>query len=251
MFEKMKINTITTIELSSVCNLECEYCINRLLVEHPARKPGIMTDAVFDRCVEVVKELVDRGTQKEINLNGNGESLLDPLLVRRIDKLRKSIGENATIMLSTNGTLVNRELAAALKSAGLTRIDVSPHKPAVARKVIHYLAEAGLNGVVNWGLIGQSHNWAGQLEPENRVPVEPQGVVCYPLLIGAGYVQSEGDVVPCCYDYRNLGWIGHILDDTILDRPIKQYALCKSCHQIIAEKVVKRDAKAHPASYAN
>ncbi len=54
---------------------------------------------------------------------------------------------------------------------------------------------------------------------------------CDPLIDGRAYVQSEGDVVPCCYDYRNLGRIGHVFDQDILERELKPFALCETCHQ--------------------
>jgi hypothetical protein len=244
----MKINTITTLELSSVCNLDCKWCINRLLVKDPARQAGIMSDVVFDRSLEVIKELVDRGTQRELNLNGNGESLLDGQLIQRIGKLRKALGTKIILMLSTNAVLVNPELAAHLHAAGINRVDVSPWKAGVVRKAIHHLAQKGVDGIINWRAISHSHNWAGQLEPENRVAIEPAGVACHPLLFGSGYIQSEGDVVPCCYDYRNLGRIGHIMDEYILEREVKQFCLCDTCHQVIAKQVVGRDIQIQHAN---
>lgn len=227
----MKITTVTTIELSSLCNLACSYCINRLLIKHPARKPGIMSEMVFQQCVKLVKTLTDRGTQKELNLNGNGESLLDPQLVERIAKLRKTLGDEIKIQLSTNATLLTPQLAADLKGAGITRVDLSPHKSDAVRKARFYLMEAGIGGVINPGPLVMSHNWAGQLEPENSIPLPPQGLKCDPLIDGRAYIQSEGDVVPCCYDYRNLGRIGHVFDSDILERELKPFELCETCHQ--------------------
>lgn len=231
----MKIQTITTLELSSLCNLSCSYCINRLLVKHPNRKAGIMSDAVFERCVEIVKQLSDQGTQKELNLNGNGESLMDPQLIVRIEKLRSALGDDIHIQLSTNATLLTPQLAAGLKSAGIDRVDVSPHSVAAARMGVCYLLMNQVKGAINTGPIYISHNWAGQLEPENRIPLEPQGLSCQPLIEGRGYIQSEGDVVPCCYDYRNLGKIGTVFDEDILERELKPFELCQTCHQELPE----------------
>ena len=231
----MKTTTITTIELSSLCNLKCEYCINRMLIKDPARNAGIMTDAVFERCVEIVKKLSDQGTQKELNLNGNGESLLDPQLVERIARLRETLGADMQIQLSTNATLLTPQLAADLKKAGIDRIDLSPHKPAAVRFAVCYLLTNGIKGVINTGPMFVSHNWARQLEPENCIPIEPPGKRCDPLIDGRAYIQSEGDVVPCCYDYRNLGKIGHVFDDDILERELKPFELCEQCHQILPD----------------
>ena len=226
----MKITTITTLELSSVCNLECSYCINRLLAKHPNRKPGIMSDLVFERCIELLDALIERGTQKELNLNGNGESLLDPQIANRIKKLRDIFGDELKLQFSTNGVLLNRAIGYKLKEAGIDRIDISPHKPEAVRHAVDVMKEVKIRGYVNNGPLINSHNWAGQLEPENCVRFLP-AMQCDPLIDGRAYIQSEGDVVPWCYDYRSLGRIGHVTDSDILERELKPFALCKTCHQ--------------------
>ena len=227
----MNIQTITTIELSSLCNLSCVYCINRMLVKHPARKAGIMSDAVFDRSLELLAELVRRGTQKELNLNGNGESLLDPQLLKRIKHIRELVGNKIKVQMSTNAVLLTQDMARNLAETGIDCVHLSPHKPEYVRKAVCHMMTSGLKGAINFGPMFPSHNWAGQLEPENRVIIEPMGVSCEPVEQGRAYIQSEGDVVPCCYDYRNLGRIGHVFDVDILEREVKHFVLCKTCHQ--------------------
>lgn len=239
----MKITTITTLELSSLCNLACTYCCNRLLVKHPGRKAGIMSDAVFERCVEIVKALTRQGTQKELNLNGNGESLLDPQLVKRITALRKTLGDRVKIQFSTNGVLLTPSLAANLKAAGINRMDLSIHSPKHARRARDAILSAGIKGIPTIGPVTGAHNWAGQLEPEYRTKYEPQGMQCDPLIEGRAYIQSEGDVVPCCYDYRNLGKIGHVFNDDILERELKPFELCETCHQVIPTQIAKNESK--------
>ena len=238
----MKIQTITTLELSSICNLSCVYCINRLLVKDPNRKPGIMSDAVFDRCVELLQALTKRGTQKEVNLNGNGESLLDPKLTERIATLREKVDGKLLIQFSTNGLALTPSLASGLKQAGINRIDLSTHDTAAARKARDVFIKAGMSGLVTTGPITGAHNYAGQLEPENSVEYVPKGLKCDPLIEGRAYIQSEGDVVPCCYDYKNLGRIGHVFDDDILERELKPFALCEQCHQELPKPILARNA---------
>jgi hypothetical protein len=234
----MKINTITTLELSSLCNLSCQWCINRLLIKHPARKAGIMSNAVFEASLELLKVLVKRGTQKELNLNGNGESLLDSRLLSRIARLRNELGDKIVLQFSTNGILLNPSMAAGLKQAGISRVDLSAHDITAARKARCYLIAAKLNGIVTNGPVSGAHNWAGQLEPENRVSVEPIGLRCDPLIEGRAYIQSEGDIVPCCYDYRNLGKFAHVFDPDALEREMKPFTLCETCHQVIPKNAI-------------
>ena len=227
------LQTITTIELSSLCNFECLYCINRLLKDDPERRPGLMTDETFKATCSLLQKLCDQGTQREVNLNGNGESLLDYRLIDRIKIVREIVGPDRHIGLSTNGQLVTKSIAKEFVDSGLTQLDISPHQPYYARRAAHIMHEAGMkNGLVSMGCICMSHNWAGQLEPEHQIKCVLNNL-CEPLIEGRGYVLSEGNITPCCYDYRNLGVYGTVFDDDILDKPIRPYELCHDCHQVI------------------
>ena len=225
------LKTITTIELSNICNLKCQYCINRLLVKDPARTPGIMSDRVFDKTLELLQELCNRGTQMEVNMNGDGESFLDPQLVKRVKRTKEIMGTRRVCMC-TNGVNMTYEVCKGLKDAGLDQLDLSPHSPAHARKAAVIMIRVGIPGIVNDGVIIQSHNWAGQLEPENQIECLLK-LDCIPLKEGRGYVLTEGNITPCCFDYRNLGVFGSVFDDGIFIRPIRPYALCRTCHQEI------------------
>jgi hypothetical protein len=233
------LQTITTIELSSICNLECLYCINRKLVRSPVRHAGLMTDDVFEKTCAVLKKLVDRGTQREVNLNGNGESLLDYQLIDRIKIIRDLVGPDRHVGLSTNGLLITEKMAADLRDSGLTRLDISPHSPYHARRAAHIMYESGMKkGMVSMGCMVMSHNWAGQLEKEHQINCKLTNK-CDPLIEGRGYVLSEGNVTVCCYDYENLGVYGSVWDDRLLDRPIKPFLLCHTCHQVIPPFIEK------------
>lgn len=230
----MKLSTITTLELSNVCNLNCLYCVNRLLKDYPKRVSGIMTDKVFDKSLELIAELCLRGTQKEVNMHGNGESTLDPKLIERIGKVRNVVGDR-DVFLCTNGLSMTEDLAKSLKDSGLTRCDVSPHSPFHARKAISVFRSIDMmEGELNLGSMINTHNWAGQLEPENSVDIYLDNQ-CDPLLEGRGYVLTEGNITPCCYDYRNLGVFGSVSDSDILEREVKPYVLCKTCHQEVKD----------------
>ncbi len=238
----MKLTTITTIELSSKCNLSCRYCINRLM-EDNGRTPGIMLDDVFERSLEWLGELVRRGTQKEVNLNGNGESLLDPKFLERAKRVKQAMGTR-TVMLCSNGLLVTDEMARAIKETGIDRMDLSPHSPYHARKAVYYLGKHKIYGVLNVGSILQSHNWAGQLPDEDQYDFGLK-ILCHPLIEGRGYIDSDGFATPCCYDYLRKGKFGSVFDDDLLDVEYGRFELCDTCHQQIpneSEMVKIRDA---------
>ncbi len=199
-----------------------------------------MSNAVFEASLELLKVLMERGTQKELNLNGNGESLLDSRLLSRITRLRGELGNKIILQFSTNGILLNPSMAAGLKRAGISRVDLSVHDIMAARKARDSLIKAKLNGIATIGPVSGAHNWAGQLEPESRVISEPTSMRCDPLIEGRAYIQSEGDIVPCCYDYRNLGKFAHVFDPDALEREMKPFTLCETCHQVIIENATAR-----------
>lgn len=238
------LKTITTIELSSACNLACKYCINRLITKNSDRTPGIMADAVFERSLHWLDKLCRAGTQKEVNLNGNGESTLDPSLIKRIGMVREVVGQNRRVSFCTNGVNMNSEFAQALKGSGINNVDVSPHSAYHARRAISYLIDAGHTVICTPGAIIQTHNWAGQLEPEHTVRCRLI-IRCDPLIEGRGYIQSEGSVTPCCYDYRNLGTFGHVEEDDLDQKPIAPYELCKTCHQQIPNEILLNENNNH------
>lgn len=232
-----KLKTITTIELSSLCNLSCSYCINRL-IKFTNRSPGIMTNPVFYRSLELLSHLVSSNTQQEINLNGNGESLLDPDIFKRIKEVKDIMG-CGKVQLSTNATLLTESNVEKLKETGIDEIHISLHDIAAVRLAVIRLHEAKIPFIINTGTFAYSHNWAGQLEEENSVPKKYLPIIdCDPLIEGRGYISSEGFISPCCYDYQLLGSFAHVEDymDKILDTNYTDFSLCNTCHQKLPVK---------------
>jgi len=244
------LKTITTIELTNLCNLKCRYCVNRLLVKHPARELGIMSDEVFERALFWLGILCRRGTQKEIWMNGLGESCLDPQLFERIRKAKDIMGDRQ-VGLCTNGVNMTYEMAKGLKDTGLDQLDISPHSAFHTRRAVSFIVKAGwgnTDSVINTGIFNGTHNWCDQLEPENQVetPLTDMGVICDPLVEGRGYIWKEGGLTPCCYDYRFLGKFGTVFDEDLLSKPIKPFKLCEKCHQRIPEKIIAEYNRENP-----
>lgn len=225
------MKTTTTIELSNKCQLKCKYCINRLITS----ETGIMTDDIFDASCKLLEKLCARGTQQEVNLNGNGESCLDPQLAERVLRVKRIVGKERKVQLSTNGINLTAEMALDLKHAGLDMLYISVHSPYHTRRAVDIVKSAGLPGAINPGPFVASHNWAGQLEQEHRVRIDFR-IECHPLKEDRGYITRDGYITPCCYDYRNLGAYAHVMDDDAVTRSGQQYALCRDCHQVITDK---------------
>lgn len=234
----MKFNTINTLELSNICNLKCNYCVNKFIKDHPNRTSCIMSSDVFEASLKLIYYFCNKGTQREINVNGTGESTLDPDLIYRIKAVRNILGPHQQIVFSTNGVTMNIDLASQLAETGITRVDLSTHNMEAARRAAGILNASGLKGVITIGPAWPGHNWAGQLEPEYSLN-NVQPLVCTPLSEGRGYVSAEGYVSPCCYDYRLLGAYGHVFDDDITEKEVKPYKLCHTCHQVIDVDIQK------------
>lgn len=204
------------------------------------REREIMSDETFDMVLYWIETLVSRETQREVSVQGNGESFLDPKLFERIKMLKEIVPENRPVIMCTNGQHLaeNPDLAYELKESGIDRCDISVHKSEWARKAAIALYKAKVPAGLAHGPITASHNWAGQLESDNSIDVLP-AVQCLPLMEGRGYVQSNGNVSPCCYDYRHLGMFGSVYDDDLTDKEIRPYELCRTCHQTIPYDILK------------
>jgi len=238
------LQTITTIELSSRCDMNCRYCIQSQLRVSSRRKPGIMCNGAFERSLVVLNRLVSRGTQAEVNLNGNGESLLDPDLVERVARVKKIMGDRV-VMFCTNGKALTLDITKKLIDAGLDQLHLSIHSPYHSRRALDMLRPLTdkIKVVVNPGPITASHNWAGQLPIEDQVKHLPS-LDCDPLIEGRGYISSEGFISPCCYDFDLHGVYTSVWDDDVLEREVKPYSLCDTCHQKIPQGLIEKECAA-------
>jgi hypothetical protein len=218
----MSLHTITTIELSTLCHLRCKYCIQPLMT----RERGIMSDEVFGRSLYWLDILCRRGTQAEVNLNGNGESTLDPQLPARVRKVKGIVG-NRQVGLSSNAISLTEDLMFKLADAGIDYLDLSPHDAYAARKAASLIAKNKMpfRSLLNTGAILTPHNWAGQLDAEHTIDMH-YTLPCAPLIEGRGYISREGNLSPCCYDFRDLGKFGSVFDADLLTREVKAYELC-------------------------
>lgn len=230
-----KIKTINTIELSSLCNLSCSYCIQPQLKDYEGRKAQLMSMETFEAALRILKKTVEAGTQAEVNLNGNGESLLHPDLVEMVKGVREVVGPERVVKLTSNGLLLTPAIARALNEAGLSALDISIHSPKHVRQAVHVLRGVPMNGTLAIGAVLYPHDWAGQVD--DGVKYCGAAIPCDPLMAGYAYIQAEGTISPCCYDYRNLGTFGTVHDEDIMDREYGRYALCDSCHQMVPGNV--------------
>ena len=103
------------VEVSSRCNLRCKMCFRHSWIDE---RFGDLAPAAFAR---VMDDQVLSGTET-VFFGGMGEPLVHPAL-EQMSALASAHGKK--VELVTNGTLLNRENAAYLLNAGVTRIWVS------------------------------------------------------------------------------------------------------------------------------
>ena len=216
---------IFEIEFTSRCNLACHYCPHG--VKDLMTRPKMdMPDDVFDRVLIWLKYYSDQGTQGEISLQGLGESTLHPKFIEMIIKVRGVIPNNS-ILVSTNGLLLNEDMCRAAKAYGI-RIDISLHRPEKAAQAYFLAEKFGVLGVAGIPAVTTPVNWAGQLD-------WIQGVKPYPcpwLHQGGLYMLSNGNIATCGFDVDEASVVGDIWTDPKVGVEVKPWRCCATCHQI-------------------
>jgi len=225
-----KITTINSIEISSLCNNKCSYCPASIQGEH--RQVGFMSMDVFELTIAWIKHFVKEGTQKEVNFFGVGEPTLNPELINMIKYARLHLPVVLPLHLNTNGKLMTKELARALKDAGINHIDVTGHDAYITARTIRIFKEVGIEGQLSFDFITSPNNWAGQVdwfEPDYSYP-------CQWLRDGQVMVMSSGDVTTCCIDAFAKGVFTHVKKDITLVHT-QPHKLCDSCHHEVPESM--------------
>jgi len=120
--------TYLRVSVTDRCNLRCFYCLPR-----DCGLPARTDQLSLDTLAEIVRVGVELGIRK-LRITG-GEPLVRSGIVDFVRRLR-ALPNVADLALSTNGTLLT-EHAAALKAAGLMRVNVSLDslRPAVFRGI--------------------------------------------------------------------------------------------------------------------
>jgi MoaA/NifB/PqqE/SkfB family radical SAM enzyme len=120
----LKVPFTAAISPSELCNFRCIYCNWGTPVGIPGAK--ILSWDDFVNIANHVKQLYEKAGVKckNIRLSGNGE----PLLNSRIAEMVKYIHDfdfSERIEITTNASLLTKELTEALLNAGLTRLSIS------------------------------------------------------------------------------------------------------------------------------
>lgn len=226
----MKITTINSIEVSSLCNNKCQYCPAPLQSSY--RKTGLMDMDIFKKALEWVLYFSRRGTQQELNLFGVGEPTLNPDLVEMAAMAKRHLSVNKPLHLNTNGVLMTPQLAMDLKKAGVDKIDITGHDHYITARTVKIFKKIGMPSTVSYDFAISPNNWAGQVdwfEPDYRYP-------CPWLGRGQIMVMSTGDITTCCLDAFGRGIFTNVNENIALAE-LKPFDTCSSCHHIVPEKI--------------
>ncbi len=227
----MKLLTVNTIETSSMCDNACVYCPAK--DQGAYRAKGAMDMDTFGASLEFVKYCLIQGTQKEVNLFGVGEPLLNPNIVDMVRKARRIVPGSIPIHLNSNGNLLTPSIAVALKNAGLSQLDLTVHQKALGaskdghlKELVKILREASIPSRVSVDWAIAPNNWAGQVDwiaPAYRYE-------CPWVRDGQIMIQSDGFIVVCCLDAFQTNTIGNVFDTRPEDLKIEPFELCGGCH---------------------
>ncbi len=212
------------IEITNNCNLACVFCPGT------QRIPKFMDKGLFQKILREAQGLVS-----EIVMHVLGEPLLHPQVLDFID-ITQAAG--LTVMITTNGTLLNSDLA----KKKIRQINISlqamaelPNQDEYLDKVVAFAREAQAHnpeGYINLRLWNREsrQNWKSRkLEgriylnldkrfawPDIELPAIQTKGFCYGLQTHAG-VLVDGTVVPCCLDAAGNIPLGNILENSLAE----------------------------------
>lgn len=103
------------IEITTMCNLDCQMCVRRAWQE----PYGHMPVATFNRLMDELSLFSPRPT---VHLSGYGEPMSHPNFLELVQRAKAT---GARVEVTTNGTLLTKDMAAALVDLDLNRLVVS------------------------------------------------------------------------------------------------------------------------------
>ena len=238
-----KVGCIKNLEITSLCNLKCPYCPQRL--QHLYRPVGMMSEEVFAKSLEWLAVFVKNGTQRELNFFGVGESLLHPRFFEYLERTREVMPRYLPLIMNTNGLLVDDHYVKEVMRIGIDKVDITDHEARSAMNAIRLFKKYG----IRWGYsrdgILQPNNWGGLIDWVSEVTHNKY--LCPWLSSGQVIIQSDGNVSRCCQDAFARGVICTVWDDvTSFDHT--PFVQCRTCHELMPPGMAFNDVNTNPTA---
>lgn len=225
------VAAIHQVELSSICNLRCPYCVSPNLT-----RPKVhMSREHLARALDWIRFYIERDGYTaprgypEVNLAGIGESTIHPEFADFVRQIREAVGPEVRLICATNGIAVTPELVTAVQPYNV-RFWLSLHQPARVVEAARLLRDAGLLEHASADFVVAPNDWAGQLSA-TRTPAAGFQLPCPWIKYGWCMVMADGRVTTCCLDASGAGVIGHVNDPIGAPWRTQPYMLCRTCYQ--------------------
>ena len=226
----MNIKYIHQIEVSSICNLKCPYCLHS--TENFKRPKVFMNDETLINTLELLERFIwDHPEKQDINLSGVGETFAHPKIAKIINGVRNIIGPKRRIIIPTNALLLDEDILNQIEKAN-PRIYVSLHKPDAQKYIIERIASHGLlEGTTN-DPVDNPNDWARQVNH-----TKPRYTFYCPWKThGMGFITANGDILQCYLDGDNSSKMTNVnlyraenYNPELLE--VKSFKLCSTCYQ--------------------
>lgn len=221
---------IYQIEVSSLCNLSCDYCPHKKM----NRKKENMTYETFKKVIELTKIC----NQDRLYLHNMGEPLLNKQLAKFI---KYACDNNITCTFFTNGIHLNKHKIMELYNVGLRELSISEHVKGTSSKIKMMIKELGLEDKLVFEDVydtKKQHNWAMQTGNESDNHFESEGD-CIFKRKNSFVILSDGRIASCCIDYEGVSSYLTI-DDLLKEKTykFKSFSLCENCNLMRAEEVL-------------
>lgn len=194
------------IETVSACTRRCSFCP----MSKDNSPKGLMTDELFDKILDELKELSYKGV---VAFNNYGEPLLDKRLESFIKRVKNELGSYVTF--STNGDLLTSKRFNELVAAGVDMIHVSQHDREPSGTVKELFANINKK---DWKYLSY------YMVQDDFVPMTNRGgsvdvKSLYPFLCSPTqlFVRANGDVCFCCNDYYGEVKLGNVKNEKLID----------------------------------
>lgn len=226
---------ISSIELTSFCNLKCFHCLNA----NSSYPKGYVTLDNFAKAIQY--------STPNVGLSLHGEPLLHPEVCEFI-KIAKDAGRKP--QLSTNGLLLKDDMCESLVKTKIDTIEIGIYSEKALfnyKRLFEINESLGkevniigdiylcyLHDLKEWakhvGLeekhrkkirISPMHNWANE-------PVKYSWEECIYTTHNRCVMKWDGKIVSCCFDFDGVNYIGEI-DDFAKLKHRKDYRLCDYC----------------------